>query len=159
MAVPLIQGTLRYAHITDYSVDVSEKAEAEGAVFAASVLPLVDACDSNAASAIHRNMKVGQGGDANFKEVKRAFEKVYSCMNIRCEDVGGLYDSSTRGYLQNAEPCGFKESGGNTGLIAALSAGGVAIVALLMLFSAKCCGRRSQIEFKSDGVEMAPPPV
>jgi hypothetical protein len=48
MAVPLIQGTLRYASMISTQIDAGEKAKAEGAVFAASVLPLV--------FAIHRQL-------------------------------------------------------------------------------------------------------
>jgi hypothetical protein len=89
MAVPLIQGTLRYAYETDMATQVDEKSDAEGAVFAAAVLPLVHACDKDAADTIYRNMKTGQNGSARFAEVKAAFEKTYSCLKVRCEDVGG----------------------------------------------------------------------
>ena len=44
MAVPLIQGTLRYAYVQDKQSDRREKEEAEGATFAAAVLPLVNSC-------------------------------------------------------------------------------------------------------------------
>merc|ERR1712166_1639392 len=40
MTVPLIQGTLRYAYITSTDKNAGEKAEAEGATFAAAVLPI-----------------------------------------------------------------------------------------------------------------------
>merc|ERR1711935_1262883 len=45
MQIPLLQGTLRYAWKTD-NEPYSEKAEAEGTIFALGILPVVAACDS-----------------------------------------------------------------------------------------------------------------
>lgn len=60
MAVPLVQGTVRYAYITDSSQnDVDEKPKAEGAVFAASVVPIMHACNTGDAQTIYENMGVG----------------------------------------------------------------------------------------------------
>jgi hypothetical protein len=136
MAVPLIQGTLRYAYITD-TEPYSEKAEAEGATFAAAVLPLVHACNEEAAQTIYDNMKVGQNGSANFGQVKQAFESTYGCLNVRCEDVGGLWDSATGQYFAGAEPCGSSSSSSksdkNVGLIVGLSLGGIALVGILIV--------------------------
>jgi Low iron-inducible periplasmic protein len=107
MSVGVTQGAIRYAYITDknFGNDVSEKAEAEGATFAAAVLPIVNFCDPSAAQTIYDNLKVGQGGSANYPAVKSAFESVYSCMNITCADVGGLYDPVTGSYQEGAAPC------------------------------------------------------
>jgi hypothetical protein len=44
MTVPLIQGALYYAYINDRQSDSGEKDEAAAAVFAASILPLVNSC-------------------------------------------------------------------------------------------------------------------
>jgi hypothetical protein len=133
MAVPLIQGTLRYAYITE-TEPYSEKAEAEGATFAAAVLPLVHACNEEAAQTIYNNMKVGQNGSANFGQVKQAFESTYGCLNVRCEDVGGLWDSAGGQYMSGAEPCGSSSSNDkNVGLIVGLSLGGIALVGILIV--------------------------
>jgi hypothetical protein len=134
MAVPLIQGTLRYAYITETEA-FSEKAEAEGATFAAAVLPLVHACNEEAAETIYNNMKVGQNGSANFAEVKQAFESTYDCLNVRCEDIGGLWDSASAQYMAGAEPCGSSSSSSsssnkNVGLIVGLTVGGLALVGI-----------------------------
>lgn len=104
MAVPLIQGTIRYAHTTDKQNDDREKAKAEGAVFAAAVLPVVADCSPNDAKVIYDNMRVG--GSATFEDVKAAFEANYACMGITCADVGGLVDGASGGYFAGAEPCG-----------------------------------------------------
>merc|ERR1711988_1795394 len=63
MTIPLVQGTLRYAYKVGTGSDTTPKAKAEGAVFAASVLPLVHYCDSlsgeSTATTIYDNMGVG----------------------------------------------------------------------------------------------------
>jgi hypothetical protein len=134
MAVPMIQGSLRYAYITDKEGN-NEKSEAEGATFAAAVLPLVHACDEDAAQTIYNNLKVGQGGSANFAQVKQAFESTYGCLNIRCEDVGGLYDEALGQYMEGASPCGSSSSSEkNVGLIVGLSVGGIVLVGLGIVF-------------------------
>merc|ERR1712176_661386 len=63
MLIPLIQGTLRYAYKTNFEA-YSEKAEAEGVVFALSVVPVVAACDAEAAQIIASNLPAGQQGTA-----------------------------------------------------------------------------------------------
>lgn len=134
MAIPLVQGTLRYAYLTDTSLtpSVSEKSQAEGAVFAASVLPIVHACSPSDAQTIYNNMAVGSQS-AKFVEVRAAFERNYGCMGISGSDVGGLYDSATEAYFTNAEPssAGSSSSGG-------LSGGGIAgicIAAAVVVFA------------------------
>ena len=108
MPVPLIQGTLRYAYKTDITynsaVGRTEKSMAEGAVFAASVLPVLHACSADAAKTVADNMKVG-ATSTDFKAVKAAFESQYECMKISCKDVGGLYNTASQGYYQDAGPC------------------------------------------------------
>lgn len=106
MAIPLIQGTLRYAYVMDKQNDNREKAQAEGATFAASVLPVLNACSTADADIVYNNMRVGNGGGASFEVVKTAFERNYNCLGITCDDIGGLVDTVSGGYLKGAEPCG-----------------------------------------------------
>ena len=76
--------------------DRSQKNAAEGAVFTASVLPLVHHCNPAAASTISANMKFGlydAGVYPNFASVKSAFEEAYPCLGITCAQVGGLVSS------------------------------------------------------------------
>ena len=55
MTVPLVQGSLRYAYkIGEVPADRSQKNAAEGAVFTASVLPLVHYCNPKSASSISK---------------------------------------------------------------------------------------------------------
>merc|ERR1712087_383388 len=103
MTIPLIQGTLRYAWKTDNEA-YSEKAEAEGTVFALGVAPLVAKCDPAAAEVIASNLVVGQAGTCDFPAVKAAFESVYDCMGVDPAMVGGLYDDATGEYFVDAAP-------------------------------------------------------
>merc|ERR1712032_1728390 len=114
MLVPLIQGTLRYAWKTQAGeATYSEKAEAEGVIFAAAVLPAVHACDPDAASTIADNMVAGQSNTADFGAVKSAFESTYECMGVNPDHVGGLYDAATGQYYEGAEPMN-SEGGDNS---------------------------------------------
>ena len=107
MTVPLIQGTLRYAYKGEYlsSGGFTPKEKGEGAVFAASVLPRVASCSAAAAATIQSEMRLDASTSArpDFESVKAAFESTYTCLNITCADVGGLWDGS--GYYTNAAPC------------------------------------------------------
>lgn len=105
MLVPLIQGTLRYAWKTENEA-YSEKAEAEGTIFALAVTPAVAACDKAAAEIIAMNMEAGQQRTADFAAVKAAFESTYQCMGVDPAMVGGLYDAATETYYVGAEPAG-----------------------------------------------------
>ena len=105
MSVPLVQGTLRYAYITAYQSTDAEKEEAEGASFAAAVLPFVHACSKADAAIISANMKVGVAGGADFPAVLKAFERNYKCMGITCADIGGLFIELTQSYENNFSPC------------------------------------------------------
>lgn len=102
--IPMIQGTLRYAYKVD-QLEGEEKEKAEGAAFAAAVLPRVHAASSSAANTIYNNMGVG-ASNTDFKAVKSAFESVYADMGISCADIGGLWNEATKDYYPGMEPCG-----------------------------------------------------
>merc|ERR1719446_747229 len=104
MTIPLIQGTLRYAFKVHTGEENTAKAKAEGAVFAASVLPLVHDCSTEAAGTIYDNMKLG-ATSTDFVAVKNAFESTYSCLSISCAEVGGYWDALDNKYEAFAGPC------------------------------------------------------
>ena len=104
MAVPAIQGTIRYAYITGPGGNREPKAVGEGAVFAAAVLPIVHACSPSDAQIIYDNMNVASTS-TNFGVVKSAFERNYACMGITCAQVGGYYDKALQEYFPGAAPC------------------------------------------------------
>jgi hypothetical protein len=39
-----------------------------------------------------------------------AFEKNYGCLNLTCEEIGGLYDIDLESYFPGAEPCNYRNS-------------------------------------------------
>lgn len=117
MAVPMIQGTLRYAHIIGEQGQMSEKAEAEGATFAAAVLPILHACNPSDAATVYNNMRVGSGTSKDFAAVKKAFEDNYDCMQVSCADVGGLLQADLETYFDGAKPCGGATIGGDLSMM------------------------------------------
>merc|ERR1719343_1768189 len=135
MLIPLIQGTLRYAWKTDNEA-YSEKAEAEGVVFALSVVPAVAACDAEAANLISSSLQAGQAGTADFAAVKAAFEGTYECLGISGSEIGGLYDSATEAYFPGAEPSGFEvtKDGSAAPKIGMAVTAGIAALASLSMF-------------------------
>ena len=138
MAVPLVQSTLRYAHILGTSGTKDPKSSAEGATFAAAVLPIVHHCNPASAEAIYENMKLDAQA-TSFAHVKNAFEENYGCMGISGEDVGGLYDSTTSAYFAGAEPCSGDCSGDDgspnaVGVAIGITAGLVVAVLGVMFF-------------------------
>ena len=137
MYIPLIQGTLRYAWKTDNEA-YSETAEAEGAVFAMAILPVVHRCDPVAAATIASNMEVGQKGTADFAAVKQAFESTYDCMGIDPAMVGGLYDAATQTYFEGAEPAAMKlRDAASATLVGVLGVACVAAATSLLLVVAQ----------------------
>ena len=105
MTIPLIQGTLRYAHLLATEEDYWEPYGANGAAFASAVLPLVHSCDPSAAQTIHDNLRTQNRPNVDFFAVKRALERNYPCMQVSCHQIGGIYNPFGGGYLENAEPC------------------------------------------------------
>lgn len=103
MYVPMIQGSIRYAYKVD-KLQGGETEKAEGAVFAAAVLPRVNAANPKAAQTIYNNLKVG-AGSTDHAAVKSAFESVYADMGITCADVGGLWNEGTKDYFPGMSPC------------------------------------------------------
>lgn len=150
MFVPLVQGTLRYAWKKANEATAAEEEEAEGAAFAAAVLPVVARCSENDADLIFNYMKPGSGFGLDYLEVKNAFERNYGCMGITCTDVGGFYDKANNMWYVGAAPCG-QENKHSTPNVAAIvgSIFGVLAFGLIVLFIKR---RRSKgdVEFKSD---------
>lgn len=148
--VPFIQGTLRYSYRTATVDDPSDKEIAERAVFAAAVLPMVHSCNNDHAQTIYQNSKA-ENIQVDFGAVKNAFESVYSCLQISCDDIGGLVDENGD-YFPGAESCGSGSSSSSDARTIGLAIG--LPLLFLALFSAVCCirGRRtkSEVEFKTD---------
>lgn len=126
MKIPLVQGVIRYAHKRQYEfpellID-QERVRAEGAVFAATVLPFVDACNPNAAKVIHDYMRVeSTNSKFRFAAVRDALESTYACMGFTCERIGGVWDENEGKWKTDGQPCGGSGSSDEGGM----SVGGV----------------------------------
>jgi hypothetical protein len=138
MTVPLVQGTLRYAYKVAH-LSGKDKEKAEGGIFAAAVLPQVHACDPAAAKVVYDNMNLASSA-TDFMAVKKAFEGCYEKMGVTCKDVGGLWNSATKGYYadggSSAAPCVDPNPLPQSGLIAIIIAAvifGVCCIAMLIL--------------------------
>ena len=107
MTVPLLQGALRYAYIqaNDPNRAGLEKIEAEKVVFTGSILPMVYECSPDDALIIYENTLGSNRDSPDYLALKGAYERNYGCLGVTCDDVGGLFDSDTNGYLAEAEPC------------------------------------------------------
>jgi hypothetical protein len=153
--VPMIQGTLRYAYITGVQPAATQKAEAEGAAFAAAVLPMVHSCNKDDAQTIYDNMKTGQANTADFNAVKKAFENNYDCLGITCKDVGGVWNNPDQVYFEGAGPCGSGSGGSsnNAGVAIGITVGVSALV-FVALFLVCRSRRRSatSTDMKGDDI-------
>lgn len=95
--VPLIQGSLREAYEIDPAAggeDADGAVEiAEGWAFVYPLLPLIHACDPDAAEHIRENMFLNADPimPDGFDAVKDEFESVYACLGISCDDVNAMY--------------------------------------------------------------------
>jgi hypothetical protein len=135
MFVPLIQGTLQSAFITEQAV-YAENSDATGAAYAAAVLPMVAACNETDAGMIYANMRVGENGSTSFSEVRAAFERQYKCLGITCADVGGLWNPVAGVYEDGAAPCGTNSESSSSASSGSKNAGlawGFTIAALALV--------------------------
>ena len=138
MRVGLIQGTIRYAYkVGKLMGDLKEKAE--GAVFAAAVLPALHKCSPEAAETVYSNMRL-DATSTNFADVKSAFEKNYQCLGITCADVGGLWFDAIDDYYEGAQPCVDASASSLNGgavagiVIAVIVALGLLVVLMFVIF-------------------------
>jgi hypothetical protein len=162
MYIPMIQGAMRYAYKVD-KLQGGEKEKAEGAVFAAAVLPRVHAANSNAASTIYENLRVA-APSTDFKKVKAAFESVYADLGITCGDIGGLWNSATKEYYAGMEPCvqtvasmsTASESSGNNTLAIALGCtfGGLFAIAAALVLYMRSKEKQGEPVFKATGEDV-----
>jgi hypothetical protein len=108
MKVPMVQSVIRYAYHQDKEPPEAQEDEdkmiAEGATFAAAILPFVHQCNARAAEIVHTNMKLGV--IANYDEIRKALESTYDCLGVSCSDIGGVWDSTNQQY--KSLPCGIK---------------------------------------------------
>jgi hypothetical protein len=152
MTIPLIQGAIRYAHIIAYESYYYEKHVSEGAVFALTALPLVHACNPDDAKIILDNMKPRDNATAvDFEAVKSAFERNYECMNVKCSEIGGVYDSDAHEYKHGAYPLcehtALEQSPGPApAVLLGLTFAGLVLTLLLVVLISRHCGGANEQE-------------
>jgi hypothetical protein len=117
MKIPLVQGVLSYAHKRQYEASANpednEQETAEGATYAAALLPYLHACNPQDAEAVYQSMKVGSSSSTvNFPALKGTLERNYGCLGVSCDNVGGIW--TVNGYAQGASPCASSKSAGST---------------------------------------------
>ena len=122
MLVSLIQGTLRSSYRLQHSQDlrdenpeVYDKELGRAVAFAASILPDIHNCNPADAEIIDSNLKLSnlivssalnsRDAVSLFADIKDALERNYECLNVRCYEVGGLFDLDASTYFKGAEPC------------------------------------------------------
>jgi len=108
MAVPLLQGTLRYAYkvatngpsgsnTNAAGSNTLLKENAEGAIFAHAVLPMIHKVSASAATTVYTNMKIGSFSPDK-AAVKSAIESVLPGMGLTCADIGALTAASSEAF-------------------------------------------------------------
>jgi len=151
MAVPMIQGTLRFAYYRG-EIMHSTTVQAKGAAFAAAVLPLIYDCNPTKSETIYNAMAIGSGVP-NFPAVKAAFEYSYRCLGLTCADIGGYYDDGTQSYYKGAESCA---GSGNTKNVGAIVGGVLAGFTALLLAGLYFTRKRRNPKTKSYSAPLPP---
>merc|ERR1719387_601147 len=112
MAVPLIQGMLKYAFKSDpanaqgsCTSGICDKEWAEGWAFAAAVLPSLDNCNPSVAELVRENLDVANDAPMTdgFAQLKAQVQMTYSCLGVTCADVGAFQNSA--GIFTGMEVC------------------------------------------------------
>jgi hypothetical protein len=101
LSIPLVQGVTLALFQVD---DDTEIFSIEATMYAAALLPPIQVCNAADASALYEATK--PGGSLSLTTVRRRLQVHYPCLNITCEDVGGLWDEAQGAYYSGFEPCG-----------------------------------------------------
>ncbi|CAJ1937716.1 unnamed protein product [Cylindrotheca closterium] len=122
MTIPLIQATLLEAYKVDRNGDDNYimGPDASAIAYGMTIIPLINACNEDDATALfdslgdlHTPASFWAGANNNphtkplsFSTVKQILERNYSCLKIKCSDVGGIWNyTSNNQYMDGAEPC------------------------------------------------------
>ena len=172
MLVPQIQGMLRYAYFGDkvHFPDAGSKQRGEGHTFAQAILPMIDSCSRNSAAAIARNMQYDAETyvEDGYKEVFKYTWDVLECLQLTCDDIGGVVASTANGVTQYvagtspaeckmAKPIDYSISGGSgssssnleSGAIVGISVGAVFVASVLALFAYNSGVKQTKLKYES----------
>lgn len=104
LVIPLVQATLLAVYIDEKMGN--EKSKADRMVFATSILPLLFRCDPEASvDVIKATNPLAPSAERAFEPTKKLLESMYRCLDISCQDVGGIWDPETGDYKEGAESC------------------------------------------------------
>ena len=105
LRIPVIQASLRIMYAFDEQSEVRSIAQGEAAVYGMAASGIVSECSMGFASTIFEDMKYGNQIGGSYSVVRGAFERHYECLNISCEDIGGIITSRGDSYLIRGEAC------------------------------------------------------
>lgn len=108
MFVPLFQGLI-YSAFETKKGESGDAIRAQGAVFAAATMPRLADCSLWKAKRLHGNFLPGQNspqeGDDDFASILSTLQDHYECLDLTCEEIGGIWDRKNKRYHQHAPPC------------------------------------------------------
>lgn len=172
MTIPLIQGTIRHAHLmSEETFDLQHSRK--GTAYAAAVLPILHSCSERDAAVVHENMRGAIDQTVDFVAVRNAFVRNYNCLKVSCQEIGGIWNDSTNDWEEVMYPCmeaagrrGHGSSNSSRGhgfLKFAYALGGLIALAALLLFLKKMIRKRmdspeNEIYFKDSTVPGSVPP-
>ncbi|KAL7578340.1 hypothetical protein ACA910_012746 [Epithemia clementina (nom. ined.)] len=104
MAVPLIQATY-LAMLLDADTDTPES-RAERVVFTTTVLPLMYHCDHvEMSKVVELTNPLEKLPDYGFDLARSIFISMYRCLDVTCQDVGGIWNASAGAYKEGEGAC------------------------------------------------------
>lgn len=124
------ENCIRYFYLADSDVvgEVVDGDEGELWAFAAAILPLIHECDEDVGNTVRINTDISLSSIMvdGYVHVKEQVESVYSCLGIKCSDVGGYVGDGTE-YKSDFGPCSDGDDSGE------LEEWEVAIVVIVVL--------------------------
>ena len=106
LIVPLIQGLLRAVHNMDEKDIIGEGDQGDAVAYAAALLPLLHDCSVGYAFSIYDSVKPERIQTISYAVIKDSLEQTYECLQVTCEEIGGLLNYGGSGWFPGAEPCG-----------------------------------------------------
>jgi hypothetical protein len=107
MYIPLFQGLI-YSAFQKHNGDKDFQDE-EGTVFAASILPRLADCSMEKAKSLHSmfvpGYEVSLGKMSDFDDILSTLQSHFECLDIKCEDVGGIWNDDMKQYHKHVQPC------------------------------------------------------
>jgi len=111
--VPLFQGLIYSAFRKQ--TEAENYLEEEGVVFAAATMPRLADCSDHKAKLLHKNFIPGDvQGDDDFKAILSIVQDHYECLDLTCEEIGGIWHAEMQRYHEQAPPCTHTTSSSNS---------------------------------------------